>query len=135
MLGSLLVVLLLRHVVQLLCVLRCTCIVFGVHAHAYEQMHRHTTSSGGGDFYLMHAMHPLCSLCAAARCSEELSDDKVWVAIAPDALAADKDIAPDDYQVRVALSAAGLSPGYVCKPPQLLCIIRYAAPWTSVLQC
>ena len=32
-------------------------------------------------------------------CSEELSDDKVWVAIAPDALAADKDIAPDDFQV------------------------------------
>lgn len=30
---------------------------------------------------------------------EELSDDKVWVAIAPDALSADKDIAPDDFQM------------------------------------
>lgn len=31
--------------------------------------------------------------------SEDLSDDKVWVAIAPDALSADKDIAPDDFQM------------------------------------
>ncbi|KAI8476657.1 MAG: FIST N domain-containing protein [Monoraphidium minutum] len=30
---------------------------------------------------------------------EELSDDKVWVAIAPDALSADKDIGPDDFQM------------------------------------
>lgn len=29
--------------------------------------------------------------------SEDLSDDRVWVAIAPDALAADADIAPDDF--------------------------------------
>ncbi|GBF92765.1 hypothetical protein Rsub_05134 [Raphidocelis subcapitata] len=30
---------------------------------------------------------------------DELSDDRVWVAIAPDALAADADIAPEDYQM------------------------------------
>ena len=44
-----------------------------------------------------HDLHPLVAL---PHCySEELSDDRVWVAIAPDALSADKDIAPDDFQV------------------------------------
>ena len=57
--------------------------------------------AGGGRPVPWDAMSPFARNCLMppVPSREELSDDKVWVAIAPDALSADKDIAPDDFQV------------------------------------
>jgi len=62
----------------------------------------------------LHYQHPL----HPPHRREDLSDDKIWVAIAPDALSADEDIAPDDFQM-MKLTDFDESFGAICVDGQV----------------